>query len=614
MRQDSQDAYVSPAPDSCLPFGNRRAVTTSFKKLLLFACLLAQANEASEGQIVHGRLLPLSELSCTNAPIATSLREIRGARSALSSPTVRLAYIVPSNRTEQPNAVSNLQSMALDAQQWFRDQMDRNGFGPKSIRLEMEDGGTAPAVHVRQVSVTDEYLRVDLFNRTLAAASGAGIALGQRGQVWLVVVESHFQSSQGKIMGGSAVGGMYGQGSGDNAGVALLGGDALYFWNPALTTDDRAYDGLVIPELGSQPLRENVSFDWFFGKTLSSVASTWRGACIHELGHALAELPHDFRNDLNANGNVMGNGHRGHRGVGYPAKYPEMYSHLSYSAALALNSSPYFGDHQPDSGPPDLSILSSGAVPVSNNQITVNFQASDASGLAAAWLLREGDIVADCKLEGLSVATNLWTTTFDAGVTNNFEIIVMDSTGRKARRSASLSPSASTNRAPKPFLQALPAAPLAGESLTLDASLSADHDHALPKDVLLVEWDVNNDGIFDTEPSTNKHLQIPLNSPGNFQVVARIINPNGAIATTAPVSVHAHLPSVTLSDTGSRTNALAWLSKVGFEYHLMSSTNLAAWRTNDLAVVRGDGGWMRQEVRGSAKAEFYRYQVRRASE
>jgi hypothetical protein len=48
---------------------------------------------------------------------------------------VRIGYVVPSNRTPQANYKENLQFAIEMAQMWFRDNMQQNGFGLKTLLL-----------------------------------------------------------------------------------------------------------------------------------------------------------------------------------------------------------------------------------------------------------------------------------------------------------------------------------------------------------------------------------------------------------------------------------------------------------------------------------------------
>lgn len=94
---------------------------------------------------------------------------------------VRIGYVVPSNRTPQANYKENLQFAIEMAQVWFRDNMEQNGFGPKTFIFETEEDSPRPKIHLVNVPETDSYLRGnsggDLFDRTKFAAKNAGLTI-----------------------------------------------------------------------------------------------------------------------------------------------------------------------------------------------------------------------------------------------------------------------------------------------------------------------------------------------------------------------------------------------------------------------------------------------------
>jgi hypothetical protein len=296
---------------------------------------------------------------------------------------VRIAYVIPSNRTAQSNAVENLRWAIREYQDWYRKQMERNGFGSRTFRYETESDGVTPKVYIVPVTVTDDYLRGDIWGRTISAASAAGIPVWASKQIWWLASEAHVQAANGSVSGGTALGA--GFGSGDDAGVGMIGGDALARFSPAYLTNNSAYAGKVIQEIGPYPLVQNVSFPSFEGSTLSSVSSSVFGAGLHELSHAFG-LPHNFRNDNNFNGNLMGNGLRGVRGNLYPERYRNDYARAAYGTALALSVNRYFNPPiaYTDNTRPTLSISTSGTVTPTNGMVEIRFNASDATGLHAA--------------------------------------------------------------------------------------------------------------------------------------------------------------------------------------------------------------------------------------
>ena len=221
------------------------------------------------------------------APSDIAVPGVPGTRSAagpqmlpigpVTGHVVRVAYIIPSNRTGQTNAIAHLQTVMLQYQDWYRDQMERNGFGPKTLRLETEADGKTPKIYVVPVTETDDYLRGDLWGRTVTAAANGGVPVWTAKQVWFLISEAHLQNADGSISGGTALGASWG--SGDDAGVAMLGGDSLARFDPGLLTNDIAYNYRTLPAIGPYPLKQDVSFPWFerliWAMTLAPIASAF---------------------------------------------------------------------------------------------------------------------------------------------------------------------------------------------------------------------------------------------------------------------------------------------------------------------------------------------------
>ncbi|NLE36409.1 MAG: hypothetical protein GX621_00120 [Pirellulaceae bacterium] len=454
--------------------------------------------------------------------------------------TVHIAYVVPSNRTPQPDAVERLQYSVEMMQSWYRDQMERNGFGPKTFFYETEADGRTPVIHVVNVAETDAYLREDAWSRVAEAASNAGIPVWSSGQVWLLVPEMHIQNADGSVTGGVALGGSWG--SGMDGGVALIGSNGLAVMGRDRLFDDMPYDDQILPAVGPYPLVQDVSFAWFEGTTLSSLCSTYLGAALHEMSHGFG-MPHDFRNDSNFDGNVMGNGLRGMRGALLPYRYAEDDMWLSYGQAMALANSPYFNQDRlmPETQQPTVSILTAGKVDPVNGLLRVEFTASDDTELAAAFITRAGDQVGELTLSGMSTTAVFETPYYTAGESSEFSIFVYDVYGNRGTATAPITPATGFNSAPKPFVDFSRTCTIVGTAITLDASRSSDPNHATSS--LLVEWDINGDGVFDTAPTTQKQTTISFATPGTRLIQARLTDPAGAQAVSVPIGVRVVLPA-----------------------------------------------------------------------
>jgi len=459
---------------------------------------------------------------------------------ALPSHAVRIAYLIPSNRSPQPDAVSRLRNSVRWFHDWFAQQMDRNGFGPKTFQFETEADGITPRIHIANLPNLDSYYRDDANNgantwgRVLSDAGAVGIQVWSAGQVWMLVYEGHVQRPDATIAGGFFGGA--GFGSGSDGGVALLGSDSLALIRPEAITDDRPYHGMIIPQLGPYPLVQDVSFPWFLGNTISSLVSSFQGDYLHELTHAFG-IGHDFRNDANFHGNLMGNGHRGLRATLYPSRYPNEDARLSFGVAMALSTSRYFNVGQAigDDVRPTISSVSGGSVPPVNGLLPLSFSAQDSSGLASALLYRGGDLVGQLPLSGTSFSATFNTPWYEPGIANSFTVTVYDRFGNRSNFDTTITPAAGFNRAPQSFIKSDIYTPFVDQPVLLEAWWSTDPDH--PTSTLQVQWDLDGDGVFDTTADPDLGLSIDFDTPGVRMIRARLIDPPGAQSVSEPIAL-----------------------------------------------------------------------------
>jgi hypothetical protein len=463
---------------------------------------------------------------------------------------VRIAYLIPSNRTAQTDAVATLRTAIKWYQDYFADQMERNGFGRKTFAIETLADGTTPDVHVLSLPQTDSYYRADSWGRVQADASAAGLNVGGAGASWLLFFEGHVESADGHIDGGSAGG--TGPGTGDAGGVAVLGSDMIPLMNSSLPTDSRAYAGLTIPALGPYPLASD-AFISSEGSTLSSVASSRIGAVLHEMTHTFG-VAHGYRNDENFHGNLMGNGLRGFRGNLLPDQFPDDWTRLEYADALALSHNRFFNAGQNFSDN-ILPIVSTPSGTIVDGSLQIDFSATDAGGLSAALLGDDSGIIDQKVLSGTGTTTSFSIPDYAPGQTNQYHLFVYDAQGNRTDTDFAIGVPTVTNRAPKPFMKIQPANETVkvGQTVTLDASASTDPE----MQALTYEWDWNGNGVFDTGALTSPTYSLSFASAGTRLLQLKVTDASGASSVSAPIGIRIVAQTPPPAGSGSITGVVA---------------------------------------------------------
>jgi hypothetical protein len=490
-----------------------------------------QASASSQGVVLGEdarvrELRPPSESPMIGAlPVDTAYR-------------LRVAYMIPGNRSAQSGAEDTLQRFVVRMQDWFREHMERLGYQSKTFTYESKKDGVTPKIDFIHVEQPDSYFHGDYLERwskVLNRISAAGYPLWQEGVLTLVVAEMHVQEPDGRLREDST---FFGGAGTKVSGVAMVTGDTLARLSEEFLTDDRFYGGLVIPAIGPYPLVQDVSFPWFEGPTVSSISSSAQGGVIHEVGHGL-NLWHDFRNDRNFNGNLMGNGLRGLRGSLFPRLYPADDVGLSTSSAVMLDNSRFFNNGQsfPDDFDPGIEILTSGtAVPV-RGLCEFSYSAFDAdSTLGGALLIRAGQVVADTYLDVPLVVGTISTYDYTPGVREDWNMLVIDRQGNKTvSPTVPIQCATGSNRAPQPNIHVTTTRVEIGDEVRLDAVDSTDPDGSRPN--LTVRWDLDGDGNFDTSPTTFKTHTTTYSRPGVYQVVAELTDVYGDSSVSVPIGI-----------------------------------------------------------------------------
>jgi len=469
-------------------------------------------------------------------------------------PVVRFAYVIPSNRTPQPNGASQIQEAILMVHEWYGEQMARWGYGYRTFRYETEADGVTPKVHVIQTTMPDDQMRYGLWDRAQQAAYAAGAtSIHNDTEIWVFFPETHLMQPDSTIIGGACWGGgaalVESGAPGIGNGWAMVGTDALPVFGLTMCQYDIQYDGYVIPEIGPYPLVQDVTWAWFLGNTFSSVSSSYTGGLAHEMGHGFG-LAHDWRYDGNAQGNLMFNGLRGYRGWRFPDDYSDEFVRLNYASALFISVNPFFTvyqDGQPepyqsdDITLPTIQNLTPGVVTPVNGTIEIAFQASDDVSLAMARLRMPWDTVAELPLEGTYVSTTIstpyfGTPWFEEGEQHRYLLTVYDTSGNTMTEEIEFVLGTTSNRAPLPYVRTLPRSEAwVGQAITLDATAVQDPDGGSAR--VQVEWDLDGDGTYDTAPTMNKTFVTSYNTQGVAIIRLRVTDSAGGSAESYPIAI-----------------------------------------------------------------------------
>ena len=138
-------------------------------------------------------------------------------------------------------------------------------------------------------------------------------------------------------------------------------------------------------------------------------------------------------------------------------------------------------------------------------------------------------------LSGARVDAEFATPYYTPGTEGSYSIAVFDAFGNRHQVSFSVTASQGYNRMPEPSFTVFHSHSTVGQPITLDASPSFDADD--PAASLLVEWDLDGDGAFDTPPTTQKTYTFIPAEPGTRMVTARITDPDGAQAVATPLAL-----------------------------------------------------------------------------
>ena len=128
-------------------------------------------------------------------------------------------------------------------------------------------------------------------------------------------------------------------------------------------------------------------------------------------------------------------------------------------------------------------------------------------------------------------------------------------------------------RAPLPGIAVSKTKLKINEEVQLDATPSRNWNGG--SDALVAAWDLDGDGIFDTEPASSKRHTTAYSKPGIYQVIARVAEVGGAASISMPIGIRVEPDNVPVPDTTApliKPTVTGQLGKSG-------------WHTSDVAVT-----------------------------
>ena len=247
----------------------------------------------------------------------------------MKSDSVRVIHIVPSDSIVWPEARSHATWLLEDVQNFFADQLDQNGHGPKTFEINYDKDGLV---------VFDEY-KSPLSKKDFQddAWHACKEVLGGGRPKNAPDIELCFFDGYSIENGVANVPGAFCKRRRCYLNVLHL---KLARRDWLERTD--GYSGKIFEWISPEPMLEKTLAWNGRGKELGEVSGASYGVITHEVAHAFGLKDHGSSEDKwERNGNLMGTGIRGFRGVFTPDKTDDR-CFLTAEDADQLNESQFF--------------------------------------------------------------------------------------------------------------------------------------------------------------------------------------------------------------------------------------------------------------------------------
>lgn len=470
-------------------------------------------------------------------PVTTRFEKLTEIGKNSDSYRVRIAYLTPADRSPNAATAHRAAELLLWYQRWFADQMAQNGHGKMTFTYESETDSSWPRVHNIRLPRPSVYYRTNepgqgdkVYNRVVTDAKDVGIPVEESGQIWLLFIDMQEILPSGKVVG------VHRQGGGKTFHTGAMVCDTGTLGELSLTalTNEKPYHGMVVPSLGRYPLKRGVSFPPSRGTTVGTVVSSNLGSWLHELGHCFL-LSHDFRNDDNAAGNLMGNGLRGFRAWVYPDKFSEEYTHLSANASNLLRLNRFFrsGEEFKETKSPSIEQVNVSTEPV-EGLLVCSVSVRDDDELAYIMLMNNGCVVASQEISGKYAQVDLGFWRYEIG-DNQWQLRAFDRSGNVRILPGTVNVPADSKRAAYPYVTCPKIKLKVGETLSVSADKTKDPDG--DSSSLLYAWDFEGDGKLDTEFSSRPNASVTYPAAGVKSLQCHVTDSNGTTAVSSAIRI-----------------------------------------------------------------------------
>jgi hypothetical protein len=248
-------------------------------------------------------------------------------------PNVRVIYILPIDADPWSEAKLHATQVLEDIQKFFRDEMERCGYGLKSF--EIATNGNSLVFH----QIVSGLKKIDFETKYWNNCKNAAQDHSLRDTPNIARVTLYFYEAYAIIDGRVTHAGARGWARG-KGGEAFLSSLHLKMAKREWIGNDDGYEGKVFDWISPEPMKSS-TLSWNGrGRSLGDVSGSGFGTVAHELGHCFG-LNDDKVDRKNRQGSLMGNGFRGMRGYFRP-DLTDDFCVLREKDAAILNTSDFF--------------------------------------------------------------------------------------------------------------------------------------------------------------------------------------------------------------------------------------------------------------------------------